>query len=154
MDSKKLAIRCGKLADDKKAENIVIMDMRSLTAVADYFVICTGTSEPHLRAILDELTERLQQENHVRPRAIDGAFATAWVVLDYADVIVHIMRGEQRDRYNLEGLWNDAPRLSVPGLTKSRTQAKRPLRSTRPKATPPASHVGNPHPPSSSEEGG
>jgi ribosome-associated protein len=111
MDSRQLALLCRELADNKKAENIVILDLRSLSSVTDFFVIASGTSEPHLRAIVDELTERLKEEHRVAPRAVDGTFQANWVVLDYFDVIVHVMKQELRDRYDLETLWGDAPRL-------------------------------------------
>src|SRR6266852_8829838 len=101
------------MADNKKAENIVVLDVRELSSVTDYFVIASGTSEPHLRAIVDEITEKLREEQHLRPKAIDGAFQTAWVVLDYFDVIVHVMRQDVRDRYDLETLWGDAPRVKT-----------------------------------------
>jgi len=113
MDSKKLALLCRKLADDRKAENTVILDVCKLSSVTDYFVIATGTSEPHLRAIVEEITEKLRDEHGVRPRATDGALRTAWVVLDFFDVIVHVMRTDARELYNLEGLWGDAPRVKV-----------------------------------------
>src|SRR6266481_2665137 len=111
MDSRKLALLCRELADNKKAENTVILDVRELSSVTDYFVLASGTSEPHLRAIVDELTEKLLQEHDLRPRAVDGTFPAAWVVLDFFDVIVHIMRQDVRDRYDLETLWGDAPRV-------------------------------------------
>ncbi len=111
MDSRKLARLCLELADSKKAENIVILDVRKLTAITDYFVIATGTSEPHLRAVMDEIADKLRTNYDLRPRAIDGTLQTSWVVLDYYDVIVHLMRAEIRQRYDLEGLWSDAPRV-------------------------------------------
>ena len=113
MDSKKLALLCAELADNKKAENIVILDVRELSSVTDYFVIASGTSEPHLRAIVDEISDRLRENEELRPKAIDGTLHTAWVVLDYFDVIVHVMRSDVRERYDLETLWGDAPRLSA-----------------------------------------
>lgn len=118
MDSKKLALLCRELADNRKAENIVIMDVRDLSSVTDYFVVASGTSEPHLRAITDEITDKLRDEHQLRPRAIDGTLQTAWIVLDYFDVIVHVMRVDAREKYNLEGLWGDAPQV------KSRKKAK------------------------------
>jgi ribosome-associated protein len=111
MDSRKLALRCRELADNKKAEDIVILDVRELSSVTDYFVIASGTSEPHLRAIVDEITDKLHEQQQLRPRAIDGTLQTSWVVLDYFDVIVHVMRQDVRDRYDLETLWGDAPRV-------------------------------------------
>ncbi len=113
MDSKKLALLCREFADNKKGENIVILDVRELSSVADYFVIASGLSEPHLRAIIEEITDRLREEYQLRPRAVDGTFQTAWVVLDYFDVIVHVMRQDVRERYDLETLWGDAPRLKA-----------------------------------------
>jgi ribosome-associated protein len=111
MDSKKLALLCRELADNRKGENIVVLDVRKLSSVTDYFVIASGTSEPHLRAIMDEITDKLRDEHDLRPRAVDGTFQTAWVVLDFFDVIVHIMRTDVREHYNLEGLWGDAPQV-------------------------------------------
>ena len=111
MDSRKLALLCRELADNKKAENISILDVRELSSVTDYFVIASGTSEPHLRAIVDEIQDKLREEHQLRPRAIDGTYQTAWVVLDYFDVLIHVMRQDVRDRYDLETLWGDAPRV-------------------------------------------
>ena len=122
MDSRKLAQFCREYADNKKAEDIVVLDMRKLSSVTDYFVIATGTSEPHLRAISDEITEKLREEHGVRPRAVDGTLQTAWQVLDYLDVIVHVMRAESRDRYNLEGLWGDATRVKPRRRKTTRTK--------------------------------
>jgi ribosome-associated protein len=113
MDSRKLALLCRELADNKKAENIVILDVRELSSVTDYFVIASGTSEPHLRAIVDEVTDKLREEHQMRPNCVDGNCQAAWVVLDFFDVIVHVMRQDIRDRYDLETLWGDAPRLKV-----------------------------------------
>jgi len=113
MDSRKLARLCREFADNKKAEDLVILDVRKLSSVTDYFVIASGTSEPHLRAIVDEITDQLREQHGLRPRAVDGTVRGAWVVLDFFDVIVHIMRQDMRERYDLEGLWGDAPRVGV-----------------------------------------
>lgn len=120
MDSRKLALLCRDLADNKKAEDIVVLDVRKLSSITDYFVIASGTSEPHLRAISDEITDRLQEEHRVKPRAVDGTVQTNWLVLDFFDVIVHVMRGDVRERYDLEGLWGDAPRLRASRKTTAR----------------------------------
>ena len=114
MDSKKLALLCQKFADDKKAEDIVALDVRKLSSVTDYFVICSGTSEPHLRAISDAITDGLRDEHDLRPRAIDGTLQTAWIVMDYFDVIVHVMKTDVREKYDLEALWSDAPQIKTP----------------------------------------
>jgi ribosome-associated protein len=111
MVSRKLALLCRELADEKKAENIVVLDVRKVSAITDYFVVATANSEPHLRAVLDHIADSLREQHGLRPRAVDGSLATAWMVLDYFDVIVHVMRAEVRQRYDLEGLWGDATRL-------------------------------------------
>lgn len=111
MDSKKLALLCRELADNRKAEDIAVLDVREVSSIADYFVICTGTSEPHLRAIVDEITERLREDHAIAPKASDGTMPTSWIVLDYFDVIVHVMRADVRQLYKLEDLWGDAPRV-------------------------------------------
>lgn len=113
MDSRKLALLCRELADNRKAEDIAVLDVRELSSVTDYFVIASGGSEPHLRAIVDEITEKLREEHHLRPKAIDGTLQAAWVVLDFFDVIVHVMRQDVRQRYDLETLWGDAPRVKL-----------------------------------------
>jgi ribosome-associated protein len=113
MDSRKLALLCRRLAENRKAEEIVILDVRELSSVTDYFVLASGTSEPHLRAIVEEITDKLREDHDLRPRAIDGTFQAAWVVLDYFDVIVHVMRQDVRERYDLETLWGDAPRVRL-----------------------------------------
>jgi len=120
MDSRKLALLCREFADNKKAEDIVILDVRKLSSVTDFFVIASGTSEPHLRAIIDEVTDKLREEHAVRPRAVDGSTHAAWVVLDYFDVIVHVMRADVRERYDLESLWGDAPRVKPRVMKTSR----------------------------------
>jgi ribosome-associated protein len=111
MDSKKLALLCREYADNRKAEDIVVLDVRELSSVTAFFVIVSGTSEPHLRAIVDEITDKLRDGHDLRPRAVDGTLHTAWVVLDYFDVIVHVMRKDVRERYDLETLWGDAPQV-------------------------------------------
>ena len=111
MDSKKLAQLCRDFADNKKAENIVILDVRKLSSVTDYFVITSGTSEPHLRAIVEEITDQLREEHGLRPLRRDGTVHGAWVVMDFFDVIVHVMRADVRERYDLESLWGDAARV-------------------------------------------
>ena len=121
MDSKKLALLCRKLADNKKAEDILVLDVRKISSVTDYFVLASGTSEPHLRAIVDEISDTLREAHGIIPNAKDGTIHAAWVVLDFFDVMVHIMRADVRQRYDLEGLWNDAPRVKPPAARKKKT---------------------------------
>jgi ribosome-associated protein len=124
MDAKKLALQCRELADNRKAEDIAVLDVADVSSIADYFVIASGTSEPHLRAISDEITEKLREDHGIKPRAVDGTLQAGWLVLDYFDVIVHVMRADVRQHYDLEGLWGDAPRVR-PRATKSKAKAPR-----------------------------
>jgi ribosome-associated protein len=124
MDSKKLALLCRKLAEDKKGENAVVLDVRKVSSVTDYFVIVSGTSEPHIRAIVTEVSGKLREECNLRPRAVDGDARAPWQVLDFFDVIMHVMRNDVRKKYDLESLWGDAPRVG--------TKARRKPRSTAP----------------------
>jgi len=112
MDSRKLALLCQKHAENRKAEEVVVLDVRKLSSVTDFYVIATGTSEPHLRAIESEITDKLREELNIKPRVTEGTARTSWIVSDYFDVIVHLMRKDVRERYNLESLWSDAPRVS------------------------------------------
>ena len=75
-------------------------------------MICSGTSEPHLKAIAGEIEDRLKSDHKVRPASIDGFPASQWIVLDYMQVIVHVFHREKRDFYSLEDLWGDAPRVA------------------------------------------
>ncbi len=123
MDSRKLALLCRELADRRKAEDIVVLDVRKISSITDYFVIATGTSEPHLRAISDEIQDKLRADHDVRPRAVDGTLQTAWLVLDFFDVIVHVMRADVRKLYDLETLWGDAARVRTAVRRKATTAA-------------------------------
>jgi ribosome-associated protein len=128
MDSKKLALLCRDLADNKKAENIVVLNVQHVSSVTDYFVIATGTSQPHLRAIVEEITSRLRDEHDLRPVRTDGPLTGAWMVLDFFDVIVHVMHTEARARYDLEGLWGDAAKMKP----KKRVATKAKLKTAKP----------------------
>ncbi|MGE3310929.1 MAG: ribosome silencing factor [Limisphaerales bacterium] len=122
-----LALLCRELADNKKAEDITILDLRQLHGVTDFMVLCTGTSDPHLRAVKEEISWKLRDEHQIRPRAVDGTRHSGWIVLDFVDVLVHVMKRDTRERYDLEGLWNDAPKVGVPEpkATKKKEKAAR-----------------------------
>ncbi len=118
MESKQLALLCRELADNKKAEDIVVLDVRKLSSVTDYFVIASGTSQPHLRAIVEEITGKLRDEHDLRPARAEGSTGGNWVVMDFFDVIVHVMHAETRKHYDLEGLWGDAKSVKPAKLRK------------------------------------
>jgi ribosome-associated protein len=125
MDSKKLALLCRELADNKKAENLIVLDVRKLSSVTDYFVLASGTSQPHLRAIVEEITGKLKDDHALRPARSEGYKSGTWVVLDYFDVIVHIMHADTRAHYDLESLWGDAKRVTPPKPRKKKTPAEK-----------------------------
>jgi len=110
IDSKELAIAVAQLADQKKGLEIEILDVGERLRVADYFVLVTGTSRPHVKALFNELHVRLKAsgENH---KPVEGDDLGWWILLDYGGVIVHLMQPEAREYYALELLYTDCPRL-------------------------------------------
>jgi ribosome-associated protein len=111
MDGIALAEAAARLAESKLAEDIVILDLRGISSIADFFVICSGTSKPHLRAVRDEIREKLREGHGRSPRSVDGQPDSLWTVLDYGDVMVHVFHPERRDHFSLEDLWGDAPKV-------------------------------------------
>ena len=103
-----LALACAKAADDIQAENIRVWDMREVSSITDYMIVCSGSSMPHLRAMLREIARVVHDEHGVRPVNKEGNPEARWVVLDFIDVMVHIMHTEMREYYGLETLWADA----------------------------------------------
>ncbi len=94
---------------DKKALAITLLDLRDVTDTCDYFLLCTGTSEQHIRSLADEVRDQLAEMGE-KPWHIEGADTQRWVLIDYVDFVVHIFRAEVRDFYALERLWGDAVR--------------------------------------------
>lgn len=108
IQGEELALACAKAADEIKAENIRVWDMRGVSALTDYMVVCSGSSMPQLRAVLREVAGTVDDLHGVKPNATEGKADTRWVVLDYIDVMVHVMHDELRGYYGLEDLWKDA----------------------------------------------
>ncbi|HET6999443.1 MAG TPA: ribosome silencing factor [Solirubrobacterales bacterium] len=111
--SEPLARRLAELADSKKAEEIVALDMRALVSYTDFLVICTARNERQARAIVDEVRIQVKRETGLLPGGVDGAGPDGWVVLDYLDCVLHVFTAEARERYQLEDLWREAPRLEL-----------------------------------------
>ena len=103
-----LAIECARAAEEIKAEDIRILDLRGLSSLTDFMVICSGSSMPHLKAILREVSKGVVARTGDSPSHTEGKAVTRWVVLDYFDVMVHILHEEMRETYALEELWGDA----------------------------------------------
>ncbi len=99
-------------ADSLKAEEIVALDLRGLTIIADFFIICTGNSSIQLRAITDRVEERMREQGFKKLR-VEGYQEATWILLDYGDVVVHVMAAEQRAFYSIEEFWSEAPRLDL-----------------------------------------
>lgn len=108
MNSKELLTVAFNACDDKKAEDINILDMEGISLVADYFIICHGNSDKQVQAIAKEVRDKAD-ENHFEIKRIEGFDEARWVLIDLGDVVVHVFHREERGYYNLERLWGDAP---------------------------------------------
>lgn len=120
---------------DKKARDVTVMDMRKVSGVADFFVLCTGDSDVQIKAIAEELRDRIRRECHELPWHTEGTNHQQWVLLDYVDVVAHVFDAERRSFYDLERLWGDAPRERVPDEATSKNVKllrKSPDKATRP----------------------
>ena len=111
--SEELARLCASIAADKKAEDIIAIDLRGLSTFTDFFVVCSGSSEPQLKAIANEISDRMKKDHGEHPLGVDGFPLSQWVVADYGSVVVHVFHTSKREVYRLEELWNDAPRLKL-----------------------------------------
>ena len=105
--SRDLASRSADLMLDKKAREVIIMDLRGLTSVTDFFVMGTGESDMQVKAIVDHLNEKIRSED-TKPFHIEGYDKLSWVLIDYIDVVAHVFLPDTRDYYRLERLWADA----------------------------------------------
>ena len=110
LDSKEIAILCARVADAKKAEDVLIFDVRKLTPITDFFVICNGFNERQLQSIASEIESQLHSHG-IHGVGIEGYTNGRWILMDYVDVVVHLFDREMRHFYDLELLWGDAPKL-------------------------------------------
>jgi ribosome-associated protein len=111
--SEQLARHLAAVADSKKAEDVVVLDMRELVAYTDFLAICTARNERQARAIVDEVRVRVKRESGVLPGGVDAGGEAGWTILDYLDCVLHVFTPDARERYGLEDLWRDAPRLEL-----------------------------------------
>lgn len=112
MDGKTFVYQIAKVADDKRAEDIAILEMKGVSLIADYFFICHGNSEKQVQAIASEIKD-LAVETNIQVKRMEGFQEARWVLLDLGNVIVHVFHKIEREYYNLEKLWGDVPRLAV-----------------------------------------
>ena len=110
IEPRQKAILAARTASDGKAENVVILDVHETSSVTDFYVIFTGLSTTHLRALAKKLEEKMREAD-AKPSGVDGAKAASWVVYDYGSVVIHGMLEDTRTHYDLERLWGDAPRI-------------------------------------------
>ena len=115
--------------EDAKTQNIAVLDVRKISDFTDYMVIATGTSNRHVQSSADKVVETLRGHG-VRPVGIEGKQLGDWVLIDFGDVVAHIMREQMRDFYNLEKLWSDAKRVE-PGKHKETAKKPRATRKTK-----------------------
>jgi ribosome-associated protein len=107
LNSEQLSYLVAELTLEKKADEVIIMDLREITSITDYFVICSGDSDFQIKAICDHIREQLEQKD-IKIWHIEGYQALNWVLIDLVDVVIHIFKPEVRDYYALERLWGDA----------------------------------------------
>ena len=103
-----LAIACAAAADELKAENIRVFDLRGISSLTDFMVLCSGNSMPHLKAIVREVESGVKSKGAESALQVEGKAASRWVVIDFVDVMVHVLDQEFREHYALETLWGDA----------------------------------------------
>lgn len=108
-----LALACARAAMDTKAEDVRLYDLRDTSSVTNYVIICTGLSVPHLRAVLQDIEEKVREETGIVPVYLEDKPNTLWSVMDYIDVMVHIMGEDAREFYQLDRLWQDAPQVEI-----------------------------------------
>jgi len=110
-DSRATAVAAAQAAAAKQASDSVILDVRELIVITDYFVIASGSSDRQVRTLVEEIEKGVRERLGVRPVRREGEDGWQWVLLDYVDVVVHVFSEEQREYYDLERLWRDAPRV-------------------------------------------
>ena len=110
LSPERLAIATAAYAADKKASDIVVLDLRGVAGYTDFFVIASGTSDRQAKAIHDGIHQGLKKHEGLLPRRVEGLAEARWILMDYLDVVVHVFTPETRDFYRLESLWGDVPR--------------------------------------------
>jgi ribosome-associated protein len=110
-DARTIATTCAKIAEETGGEDIAVLDLRGISSLADYFVLVSGTSVPHLKALVRDVRHGIEERLGESPRSAEGEATSLWLVIDYVDVVVHLLHEQTRSRYALEDLWSDAVRV-------------------------------------------
>lgn len=134
MDSKEKTMLCANLALDKKALDLVILDVQEQSSFTSYFIICSGTSDRHVQAIASNI-EISGKHRGLYPLGIEGFREGKWILLDYDDVVVHIFYEPVREFYHLEKLWSEAPRVSIDSIEGSLAKKTTRTRKRTPRAS-------------------
>ena len=113
LGSEGLVRRLAELAEAKGASEVVVLDMRPLASYTDFLAICTARNQRQARAIVEDVKLRMKEEHGLLPGGIEGEGEAGWIVLDYLDAVLHAFTAEERERYGLEELWREAPRLEL-----------------------------------------
>ncbi|MDZ4180847.1 MAG: ribosome silencing factor [Coriobacteriia bacterium] len=114
MNTKDIALAAAEAAADKKAEDIVAIKVAELLVVTDFFVICTGRTDRQVKSIAEEVEDQLRERFGIKPIGREGVEEGRWILIDFADVVLHVFQPAERDFYRLEKLWGDAPKLTLP----------------------------------------
>jgi ribosome-associated protein len=112
-DSEALADRIARIASDRKAIDLVVVDLRGVVGYTDFFVVCTGNTERQTKAIHDAVYRELKDELGLLPKRAEGLSEARWILLDYLDAVLHVFTPDAREFYRLDNLWGDAPKRSV-----------------------------------------
>ena len=116
MTPKEIALTAAKALDDKKGQEIKVLETAGLTTLADYFVLCSATSAPQIRALSEECEKVMKEQAGEEPHHVEGHRGGTWVLMDFSGVVVHIFNEEAREFYDLERLWSDATPVDLTGI--------------------------------------
>ncbi len=114
LDTREIAVLAASAAAEKKAEDIVVLDVAETLIITSYFVIATGGTDRQVRAIAEEVEDTLRERAAIKPVGREGEREGRWVLLDFGDIVVHVFQPEEREFYRLERLWSDVPRVELP----------------------------------------
>ena len=117
---RQLALLAAEVCDEKKAKEIVVLDVRKITTISDYFIVCSTSNERQARAIADDLRVRMKEIGK-REMGVEGLEDARWVLQDFGDIVLHIFHESQREFYDIEGLWADAPQVKWKAASKKKT---------------------------------
>ena len=123
-NSRSLAALAARVASSKQAEAVLVLDVRELITITDYFVICSGTSDRQVKTIADEVMKALRDEAGIKPVRREGEVGARWMLLDFVDFVVHVFALEEREFYRLENLWRDAPLVAWETAAAASTQVE------------------------------